>query len=117
MAGCVLYKHTGFTEVVEIIDVPPSTRGTTTQPVKTNPTSPLSGGRWGTPVRLGQPGVKRPTKVATPSGRIGGSSVNTYGGKNFTVVIAYNNGNMIFTIWETDNDGNLIRRVGPFIPG
>lgn len=122
---CVLYKHTGFTEVVKVIDVSTSpggrygTTGTTTQPGgRSSPISPLSGGRWGTPVRLGQPGVRRPTNTRTPSsggGRSGGN-VNNNRSNRKLVNSVDKNGNRGSTLWETDSDGNLIRQVGPFIP-
>lgn len=124
---CVLYKHTGFIEVVEVIDAPTSsggsygTTGTTTQSGgMSSPVSPLSGGMWGTPIQMGQPGIKfpQPKKIPTPGG--GSSGGDDWGGNsrtNAVIVRAVDeDGNKGSVIYETDNDGNLTRQISGFIP-
>lgn len=128
----VLYKHTGFTEIVDVIEQqntpsgPYGTYGTGTTTGNANRSSTLSS-KWPTAIRLGQPQVKNSTgreSSPAPGGGGGGGSVEAgEGGKlewsgcqDLIIVFSIDDeGNRGAQIWKTDKDGNLIKPVSPLI--
>jgi len=125
----VLYKHTGFTEIVDVIEQqntpsgPYGTYGTGTTTGNANRSSTLSS-KWPTAIRFGQPQVRNSTGRASspaPGGGGGGGDGDDGGGlssiQNLVIVFVFDSdGNPGAQIYKTDSDGNPTEPVGPFIP-
>lgn len=126
---CVLYKHTGFRNVVDVINPsttpsgPYGTYGTSVQTTQKGSVSTLSN-EWLNAIRFGQPQVRNSTGRASspaPGGGGGGGDGDDGGGlssiQNLVIVFVFDSdGNPGAQIYKTDSDGNPTEPVGPFIP-
>ena len=126
---CILYKHTGFSEIVDVINPstttsgPYGTYGTGTRTGNVSVVSTISP-EWATAVRFGGEQVRNSIgrdSSPAPGGRSGGGSGGGEGdwtsrGDLVFVVGVDSNGNRGGQLYKKDRDGNLTEPSGPFIP-
>lgn len=121
---CILYKHTGFRDVVDVINPsttpsgPYGTYGTGTLTGKTSSVSTLSKG-WLTAVRFGQNQVMNLHSSSVPAARSGGNTDDGGWTSRQDLVFVPGvdaNGNSGGQVYKKDSNGNLTEPSGPFIP-
>jgi hypothetical protein len=121
---CVLYKHTGFRHIVDVINPsttpsgPYGTYGTGTLTGKTSSVSTLSKG-WLTAVRFGQNQVMNLHSSSVPAARSGGNTDDGGWTSRQDLVFVPGvdaNGNSGGQVYKKDSNGNLTEPSGPFIP-